>query len=100
MLGEERAAALEAAVGHAAAAGALRAAEAEALATRYRLRAVRNRWIPRLERALADVTLALEEQELADSARLRPAAPGRRPDRRGTARRASARWRRGVSPRA
>ena len=65
------------AVGHAAAAGALRAVEAEALATRYRLRAVKNRWIPRLEQALADVTLALEEQELADSARLRLAA-GRR----------------------
>ena len=68
--------ALEAAVRHAAAAGALRAVEAEALATRYRLRAVRNRWIPRLEQALADVTLALEEQELADSARLRLAADG------------------------
>ena len=38
---------------------------------------VRTRWIPRLEQALADVTLALEEQELADSARLRLAA-GRR----------------------
>ena len=58
----------------AAAAGALRAVEVEALATRYRLRAVKNRWIPRLERALADVTLALEEQELADSARLRLSA--------------------------
>ena len=53
---------------------ALRAVEVEALATRYRLRAVKNRWIPRLERALADVTLALEEQELADSARLRLSA--------------------------
>ena len=66
--------ALEAAVRQAAAAGALRAVEAEALATRYRLRAVKNRWIPRLEQALADVTLALEEQELADSARLRLSA--------------------------
>ncbi len=66
--------ALEAAVRHAAAAGALRAVEAETLATRIRLRAVRDRWIPRLERALAEVTLALEEQELADSARLRLAA--------------------------
>ena len=73
--------ALEAAVRHAAAAEALRIVEAETLATRYRLRAVRNRWIPRLEQALAEVTLALEEQELADSARLRLAArsgvPGR-----------------------
>ena len=71
--------ALEAAVRHAAAAGALRAVEAETLATRYRLRAVRDRWIPRLEQALAEVTLALEEQELADSARLRLAVGGRAP---------------------
>ena len=69
--------ALEAAVRHAAADAAFRAVEAETLATRYRLRAVRDRWIPRLEQALAEVTLALEEQELADSARLRLAAPGR-----------------------
>ena len=75
--------ALEAAVGHAAAAGALRAVEAEALATRYRLRAVKNRWIPRLEQALADVTLALEEQELADSARLRLATRSERPAAQG-----------------
>ena len=66
--------ALEAAVRHAAAAAALQAVEAETLATRYRLRAVRDRWIPRLEQALAEVTFALEEQELADSARLRLAA--------------------------
>jgi V/A-type H+/Na+-transporting ATPase subunit D len=43
-------------------------------ATRYRLRAIEDRWIPRLEQALAEVTLALEEQELADAARLRLAA--------------------------
>jgi vacuolar-type H+-ATPase subunit D/Vma8 len=66
--------ALEAAVRHAAAAEALRVVEAEMLATRYRLRAVKNRWIPRLEQALAEVSLALEEQELADTARLRLAA--------------------------
>ena len=66
--------ALEAAVRHAAAAAALRVIEAETLATRYRLRAVRDRWIPRLEQALAEVTFAIEEQELADSARLRLAA--------------------------
>ncbi len=81
--------ALEAAVRHAAAAEALRAVEAEMLATRFRLRAVRNRWIPRLEQALAEVTLALEEQELADSARLRLAArsgaeTGQRPAVQGT----------------
>jgi V/A-type H+/Na+-transporting ATPase subunit D len=64
-------AALAAAVQHAAAAEALRVLEAEAMATRYRLRAIEDRWIPRLEQALAEVTLALEEQELADAARLR-----------------------------
>jgi len=74
-------AALEAAVQHAAAAEALRVVEAEAVATRYRLRAVRDRWIPRLEQALAEVTLAIEEQELADAARLR-LATGSRPAQR------------------
>ena len=38
-----------AAVQHAAATEALRDLEAEALATRYRLRAIEDRWIPRLE---------------------------------------------------
>jgi V/A-type H+/Na+-transporting ATPase subunit D len=64
-------AALVAAVRHAGAAEALRVIESEALATRYRLRAVRDRWIPRLEEALAEVTFAIEEQERADAARLR-----------------------------
>lgn len=68
---EAHRAALAAAVRHAAAAEALRIIEAETVATRGRLRAVRDRWIPRLEQALADVTLAIEEQELADAARLR-----------------------------
>jgi V/A-type H+/Na+-transporting ATPase subunit D len=69
-------AALAAAVDHAVAAEALRIIEAEALATRYRLRAIRDRWMPRLEQALAEVTFALEEQERADAARLRLAGPG------------------------
>ena len=78
---QAHAAALQAAVQHAAAAEALRVIEAETLATRYRLRAIEDRWIPRLEQALADVTLALEEQELADAARLRLASSqGRRPN--------------------
>ena len=64
-------AALAAAVRYAAAAEALRIIEAETLATRYRLRAIRDRRIPQLEDALAEVTLAIEEQELADAARLR-----------------------------
>jgi V/A-type H+/Na+-transporting ATPase subunit D len=74
---QAHAAALQAAVQHAAAAEALRVIEAEALATRYRLRAIEDRWIPRLEQALAEVTLALEEQELADAARLRLASARR-----------------------
>jgi V/A-type H+/Na+-transporting ATPase subunit D len=67
-------AALIAAVRHAAAAEAERVIEAETLATRHRLRAIRDRWIPRLEQALADVTFAIEEQERADAVRLRLAA--------------------------
>ena len=64
-------AALTAAVRHAAAAEALRIIQDEAAATRYRFRAVKDRWIPRLEQALAEVTFAIEEQERADAARLR-----------------------------
>jgi V/A-type H+/Na+-transporting ATPase subunit D len=80
---QAHAAALQAAVRHAAAADALRVIEAEVRATRYRLRAIEDRWIPRLEQALAEVTFALEEQELADAARLRLAvSPSRRPDSR------------------
>jgi V/A-type H+-transporting ATPase subunit D len=66
-------AALEAAVQHAAAAAALRILEDETAVTRYRLRAVRDRWIPRLEQALAEVTFEIEELERADAARLRRA---------------------------
>ncbi len=66
--------ALAAAADHAVAAAAVRIVDAEVRATRYRLRAVQDRWIPRLEQALADVTFALEEQERSDAARLRLAA--------------------------
>ena len=76
---QAHAAALEAAARHAAAAEARRVIEAEVLATRYRLRAIEDRWIPRLEQALAEVTFALEEQELADAARLRLAVRSGRP---------------------
>jgi V/A-type H+/Na+-transporting ATPase subunit D len=67
-------AALEAAVAHAAAAAALRQIDAETAVTRYRLRAVRDRWIPRLEQARAEVVFAIDELERADSARLSRAA--------------------------
>jgi V/A-type H+/Na+-transporting ATPase subunit D len=75
---QEHRAALAAAAEHAAAAAAVRIVDAEVRATRYRLRAVQDRWIPGLEQALADITFALEEQERSDAARLRLAArPGR-----------------------
>lgn len=66
--------ALRAAARSAAAAEGARLMQAEVRATEYRLRAIRDRWIPRLGQALAEVTLAIEEQEIADAARLRLAA--------------------------
>ncbi|MGZ4436936.1 MAG: V-type ATP synthase subunit D [Actinomycetes bacterium] len=63
--------ALEAAVAHAAAVAALRAVEAELAATRHRLRAVTDRWMPRLEEALAAMVLSLEETERAEGVGLR-----------------------------
>lgn len=63
--------ALDAAVQHATASAAVRIVEAEQLATRLRLRAIRNRWIPRLERAISDLVLLLEESERAEAVRLR-----------------------------
>jgi V/A-type H+/Na+-transporting ATPase subunit D len=67
-------AALEAAVRNAAATAAVRMVDDEVRATRYRLRAVQDRWIPGLEQALAEVTFTIEELERADAARLRLAA--------------------------
>jgi len=66
--------ALDAAARHAAASAALRTIDAELLATRRRLRAVQDRWIPRLESTLARIRLALDEQERAEGVRLRWAA--------------------------
>ena len=68
--------ALTAAVQHAAAAAAVGVVESETTATRYRLRAVRDRWIPRLSEALAAVEFSLEELERADTARLRRSRRG------------------------
>lgn len=67
-------AALAAAAQHAAAGAAVRAVDSEVTATRRRLRAIQDRWIPRLEQALAEVTFTIEELERADAARLRLAA--------------------------
>lgn len=66
--------ALAAAIRHAVAAGAVRVIETETVATRYRLRAIRDRLIPSLERASLEVTLAIDELERADDARLRRAS--------------------------
>jgi V/A-type H+/Na+-transporting ATPase subunit D len=74
-------AALAAAVAHAAEAAALRLIEAEVTVTRYRLRAIRDRWIPRLEQARAEIMFALDELERADQARLRRAMTGPGPGR-------------------
>lgn len=71
-------AALAAAAQHAAAAGALRIIDAEVVATRYRLRAIKDRLIPSLERARAEVVLAIDELERADDARLRRRIPANR----------------------
>lgn len=69
--------ALDAAVSHAAATGAYRAVSAEVAATRRRRRAVTQRWIPRLEDALRDLTQRLEETERAEGVRTRWAFPAR-----------------------
>lgn len=69
--------ALQAAVQHAAVEAAVQVLEAEERATRRRLRAIQDRWIPRLREALAEVQFKLEEEEHADGVRLRWAA-GRR----------------------
>lgn len=66
--------ALEAAARHAVVDAAVRRIDAEVLATRRRLRAVQNRWIPRLVAALREVDAGLEELELAEGGRLRWAA--------------------------
>jgi V/A-type H+-transporting ATPase subunit D len=67
-------AALAAAVQHAAATAALEIVADEIAATSQRLRAIQDRWIPRLQATLAEVELALDESEQADAARLRRAA--------------------------
>ncbi|MFY1670252.1 V-type ATP synthase subunit D [Plantactinospora sp. WMMB334] len=66
--------ALAAAAAHAAASAAHRVVSAEVAATRRRRRAVTQRWIPRLERALGDLNQRLEEAERAEGVRMRYAA--------------------------
>jgi len=64
-------AALEAAVRHAAALEAARIVTAEVAATSRRIHALRDRFVPRMERALADLELAIDETERTDGARVR-----------------------------
>jgi V/A-type H+-transporting ATPase subunit D len=66
--------ALQAAMEHAVASSASRAIDAEVTMTRQRLRGVQDRWVPRLASALHELTLGLEETELAEHVRLRWAA--------------------------
>jgi V/A-type H+-transporting ATPase subunit D len=77
--------AVEAAVAHAAAAGAARVVAAEVVTTRGRLRAIEDRWVPRLEAALAGLETTLLEAESADNVRLRWVARSRRPRHRAGA---------------
>ena len=65
------ASAVAAAARYAAVTNAALIIDAEVNATRYRLRAIEDRWIPRLEDTLAELELGLEEQEHADGVRLR-----------------------------
>jgi V/A-type H+-transporting ATPase subunit D len=66
--------ALDAAVRYAAAEAAVRTVGAEAAVTRARLRAVEDRWLPRLAERTRVVLAELDEQERAEGARLRWAA--------------------------
>lgn len=68
------AAALEAAVEHAAAARGVLLLSDELAATRSRQHAVEKRWIPRLEDRLTAIRRALDELELEEGLRLRWAA--------------------------
>lgn len=68
--------ALDAAARHAVALAALRLVRAEEVATRRRLRAIDDRWLPLLTSTLRATELDLEEQEHADGVRLRWARSG------------------------
>jgi V/A-type H+/Na+-transporting ATPase subunit D len=64
-------AAVAAAAAHAAAATACRTIDAEVKATRQRLRAITDRWLPDLEEALRQLSTRLDEAERAETVRLR-----------------------------
>ncbi|WP_424752143.1 V-type ATP synthase subunit D [Mycobacterium sp.] len=75
--------AVQAAVRQAALEAAVRVLEAQETATRRRLRAIEDRWIPRLQQALAELQFKLEEDEHNDAVRLRWAAGNRTRAERG-----------------
>ncbi|WP_329249005.1 V-type ATP synthase subunit D [Actinoallomurus sp. NBC_01490] len=62
--------ALQAAVDHAVAREAERRVSQQITVIRQRIRALQDRWIPRLTAALRQIDLAIEEAERADAARL------------------------------
>ena len=64
-------------VEHAVAERALRTVRAEAGRTRRQLRGVQDRWVPRLEQALAQARLAVDELEHDEAVRRRRAAQKR-----------------------
>ena len=63
--------ALDAAVRHAAASMARRRVDLELLATVRRLRAIRDRWLPRLQAQLDQLDVRLDETEREETTRLR-----------------------------
>lgn len=67
--------ALQAGVQHAAATTALTRVDAELAAAVRRLRAIRDRWLPRLRAELAELDFRLEETEREEATRLRWAQP-------------------------
>jgi V/A-type H+/Na+-transporting ATPase subunit D len=81
---EAAGAALLAAVRHAVAQEAERRVAREITVTRQRIRALRDRWIPRLTTAIEHIDLALDEAERSDAARLLRAGSDRSRDRAGT----------------
>jgi V/A-type H+-transporting ATPase subunit D len=66
--------AVAAAVAHAAAREACRIVDAEVTDTRRRLRALTDRWVPRLDAATHSLNERLEENERAETTRIRWAA--------------------------
>jgi V/A-type H+/Na+-transporting ATPase subunit D len=75
--------ALEDAVEAATASAAARVVAAEIDATRFRKRAIVDRWLPRLHRASTELDLMLNETEASEGIRMRLAAPDTRGGRHG-----------------